>query len=49
MCEIPANILLADQFARRFDGFSISLNPDSVLEVKQKVAAAEQEMDSQKT
>jgi len=26
MCEIPANVLLADQFAQRFDGFSIGSN-----------------------
>jgi pyruvate,water dikinase len=26
MCEIPANVLLADQFADRFDGFSIGSN-----------------------
>jgi pyruvate,water dikinase len=26
MCEIPANVLLADQFATRFDGFSIGSN-----------------------
>lgn len=26
MCEIPANVVLADQFARRFDGFSIGSN-----------------------
>ena len=26
MCEIPSNVVLADQFARRFDGFSIGSN-----------------------
>ena len=26
MCEIPSNVLLADEFARRFDGFSIGSN-----------------------
>lgn len=26
MCEIPANIILAEEFARRFDGFSIGSN-----------------------
>jgi pyruvate, water dikinase len=26
MCEIPANVILAEQFARRFDGFSIGSN-----------------------
>jgi pyruvate,water dikinase len=26
MCEIPANVVLADQFAQRFDGFSIGSN-----------------------
>lgn len=26
MCEIPSNIILADQFARRMDGFSIGSN-----------------------
>jgi pyruvate,water dikinase len=26
MCEIPANVLLADEFADRFDGFSIGSN-----------------------
>jgi len=26
MCEIPANVLLADEFLRRFDGFSIGSN-----------------------
>jgi len=26
MCEIPANIILAEQFAERFDGFSIGSN-----------------------
>ncbi len=26
MCEIPANVILADQFADRFDGFSIGSN-----------------------
>ncbi|WP_027132617.1 phosphoenolpyruvate synthase [Geminicoccus roseus] len=26
MCEIPANVLLIDQFAERFDGFSIGSN-----------------------
>jgi pyruvate,water dikinase len=26
MCEIPANIILAEQFAQRFDGFSIGSN-----------------------
>ncbi len=26
MCEIPSNVILADQFARRFDGFSIGSN-----------------------
>ena len=26
MCEIPANIILAEEFAERFDGFSIGSN-----------------------
>lgn len=26
MCEIPANVVLADEFAKRFDGFSIDSN-----------------------
>ncbi|MEM7566421.1 MAG: phosphoenolpyruvate synthase, partial [Pseudomonadota bacterium] len=26
MCEIPANVILADEFAKRFDGFSIGSN-----------------------
>jgi pyruvate,water dikinase len=26
MCEIPANVLLMDEFARHFDGFSIGSN-----------------------
>jgi pyruvate,water dikinase len=26
MCEVPSNVFLADQFARRFDGFSIGSN-----------------------
>ena len=26
MCEIPSNVVLADQFAKRFDGFSIGSN-----------------------
>jgi pyruvate,water dikinase len=26
MCEIPANVVQADEFARRFDGFSIGSN-----------------------
>nr|WP_207100188.1 phosphoenolpyruvate synthase [Paracoccus shandongensis] len=26
MCEIPSNVILADEFARRFDGFSIGSN-----------------------
>jgi len=26
MCEIPANVVLADEFAKRFDGFSIGSN-----------------------
>lgn len=26
MCEIPSNVILADRFARRFDGFSIGSN-----------------------
>lgn len=26
MCEIPSNVLLADEFARIFDGFSIGSN-----------------------
>ncbi|MFN8544235.1 MAG: phosphoenolpyruvate synthase [Candidatus Binatia bacterium] len=26
MCEIPANVLLVDEFAKRFDGFSIGSN-----------------------
>jgi pyruvate,water dikinase len=26
MCEIPANVILAEQFAQRFDGFSIGSN-----------------------
>ena len=26
MCEIPSNVILADGFARRFDGFSIGSN-----------------------
>jgi pyruvate, water dikinase len=26
MCEIPSNVVLAEQFARRFDGFSIGSN-----------------------
>jgi len=26
MCEIPANVVLAREFAQRFDGFSIGSN-----------------------
>ena len=26
MCEIPSNVILAEDFARRFDGFSIGSN-----------------------
>ena len=26
MCEVPSNVILADEFARRFDGFSIGSN-----------------------
>lgn len=26
MCEVPANVVLAEEFARRFDGFSIGSN-----------------------
>ena len=26
MCEIPSNVVLADEFAKRFDGFSIGSN-----------------------
>ena len=26
MCEIPSNVILATQFAQRFDGFSIGSN-----------------------
>ena len=26
MCEIPANVFLAEEFAKRFDGFSIGSN-----------------------
>ena len=26
MCEIPANVILIDRFAERFDGFSIGSN-----------------------
>jgi pyruvate,water dikinase len=26
MCEIPSNVILADEFAKRFDGFSIGTN-----------------------
>ena len=26
MCEVPSNVILAGQFARRFDGFSIGSN-----------------------
>lgn len=26
MCEIPANVILATAFAKRFDGFSIGSN-----------------------
>ena len=26
MCEIPSNVILAEEFARRFDGFSIGSN-----------------------
>ena len=26
MCEIPANVILAEEFAKRFDGFSIGSN-----------------------
>jgi pyruvate,water dikinase len=26
MCEIPANVILAEEFAERFDGFSIGSN-----------------------
>src|SRR3546814_1043762 len=26
MCEIPSNVLLAEEFAQRFDGFSIGSN-----------------------
>ena len=26
MCEIPSNVILADEFSKRFDGFSIGSN-----------------------
>lgn len=31
MCEIPSSVMLADQFARRFDGFSIGSNDPTQL------------------
>jgi pyruvate,water dikinase len=31
MCEIPSNVILAKEFAKRFDGFSIGKNFENLL------------------
>ncbi len=48
MCEVPSNIILAEQFAQRFDGFSIGSNDltQLVLGIDRDSAELEQLFDS---
>ena len=39
MSEIPSNVIVADEFARRYDGFSIGSNDQLTLGVDRDSAA----------